>query len=153
MDAIYLPVDFAKAFDTVPHQRLLVKLAGYRIGDKMLSWMAAFLEGWHQRVLVSGNKLLCSPITSSILMLIRRSFAYLDGPTKKNLPVYTSLVRPILEYGNVAWDPTLKRHQQMIENVQRRTPKLVPELKKIEYGDRLRALKLLRLYYREQEET
>ena len=49
---------------------------------------------------------------------IRRSFTYLAGPTMKKL--YTSLVRPILEYGNVVWAPTLKRDQQMIENIQRR---------------------------------
>ena len=70
------------------------------------------------------------------LGLIRRSFTYLDGPTMKKL--YTSLVRLILEYGNVVWAPTLKRDQQMIENVQRRTMKLVPERKNLEYGDRLR---------------
>ena len=34
VDAIYL--DFVKVFDTVPHQRLLVKLAGYGIGGKMI---------------------------------------------------------------------------------------------------------------------
>ena len=54
MDAIYL--DFAKAFDTVPHQRLLVTLAGYGIGGKVLQWIAAFLEGRRQRVLVNGSK-------------------------------------------------------------------------------------------------
>ena len=83
---------------------------------------------------------------NKMLGLIRRSFIYLDGPTMKKL--YTSLVRPILEYGNVAWAPTRKRRQQMIENIQRRTTKLVPELKNLEYGDRLRALKLPSLYYR-----
>ena len=36
----------------------------------------------------------------------------------------------------------------MIENIHRRTTKLVPELKNLEYGDRLRALKLPSLYYR-----
>ena len=70
------------------------------------------------------------------LGLIRRSFTYLDGPTMKK--IYTSLVRLILEFGNVVWAPTLKRDQQMIENVQRRTMKLVPERKNLEYGDRLR---------------
>ena len=83
---------------------------------------------------------------NKMLGLIRRSFTYLDGPTMKKQ--YTSLARPILEYGNVVWAPTLKRDQQMIENIQRRTTKLVPELKNFEYGDRLRALKLPSLYYR-----
>ena len=64
VDAIYL--DFAKAFDTVPHQRLLVKLAGYGIGGKVLQWIAAFLEGRRQRVLVNGSKSSWSPVTSGI---------------------------------------------------------------------------------------
>ena len=34
VDAIYL--DYAKAFDTVPHKRLLAKLYGYGIGGKLL---------------------------------------------------------------------------------------------------------------------
>ena len=93
-----------------------------------------------QQVEMVANK------ANKMLGLIRRSFKYLYGPTMKKL--YTSLVRPILECGNVAWAPTLKRDQQMIENIQRRTTKLVPELKNLEYGDRLRALKLPNLYYR-----
>ena len=36
MDAIFL--DFPKAFNTVPHQRLLVKLTGEGIGGKVLQW-------------------------------------------------------------------------------------------------------------------
>ena len=40
----------------------------------------------------------------------------------------------------------------MIENIQRRKTKLVPELKNLEYGDRLRALKLPSLYYRRGRE-
>ena len=81
-----------------------------------------------------------------MLGLIRRSFTFLDGPTVKKL--YSSLVRPILEYGNVIWAPTLKRDQRILENVQRRATKLIPELKCQEYCDRLKALKLPSLYYR-----
>ena len=62
-----------------------------------------------------------------MLWLIRSSFTFLDGPTIKNL--YSSLVRPILEYGNVIWAPTVKRDQRMLENVQRRAKKVIPELK------------------------
>ena len=43
--------------------------------------------------------------TNKMLGLIRRSFTYLDGSTMKKL--YTSLVRPILEYDNVAWASVL----------------------------------------------
>ena len=93
-----------------------------------------------QQVEMVANK------ANKMLGLIRKSFIYLDGPTMKKL--YTSLVRPILEYGNVVWAPTLKRDQQMIENIQRQTTKLVPELKDLEYGDRLRVLKLQSLYFR-----
>ena len=64
VDAIYL--DFAEAFNTVPHQRLLVKLAGYGIGGKVLQWIAAFLEGRRQSVLVNGSKSSWSPVTSGI---------------------------------------------------------------------------------------
>ena len=42
-DAIYL--DFAKAFDTVPHSRLLAKLKAYGIDGKVLNWIKAFLTG------------------------------------------------------------------------------------------------------------
>ena len=55
---------------------------------------------------------------SRMLGLIRRSFIFLDGPTTKKL--YSTLVRPTLEYGTVIWVPTHKRDQRMLENVQRR---------------------------------
>ncbi len=62
-----------------------------------------------------------------MLGMIRRAYTYMDGGTIKKL--YTSLIRPILEYGNAAWVPSLKREQQQIENVQRRATKMVPELR------------------------
>ena len=64
VDAIYL--DYAKAFDTVPHKRLLAKLYGYGIGGKLLKWIAAFLEGRRQRVIVNGSKSSWTRVTSGI---------------------------------------------------------------------------------------
>ena len=64
VDAIYL--DYAKAFDTVPHKRLLTKLSGYGIGGKLLKWIAAFLEGRRQRVMVNGSKSSWTRVTSGI---------------------------------------------------------------------------------------
>ena len=64
---------------------------------------------------------------NKILGLIRRTFEYLDGEVMKRL--FTSLVRPHLEFSNVAWSPRLIKDQRLIESVQRRATKLVPELK------------------------
>ena len=38
IDVVYL--DFAKAFDKVPHQRLLLKLRDHGIGDKVVNWIS-----------------------------------------------------------------------------------------------------------------
>jgi ribonucleases P/MRP protein subunit RPP40 len=51
VDSTYL--DFAKAFDSAPHQRLLQKLADYGVGGKVLSWIDDFLIGRRQRVMIS----------------------------------------------------------------------------------------------------
>ena len=37
-------MDFSKAFDLVPHQRLFQKLATYGFGGKLLSWFKGFLS-------------------------------------------------------------------------------------------------------------
>nr|WP_204107529.1 reverse transcriptase family protein [Streptococcus dysgalactiae] len=43
MDVIF--IDFCKAFDKVPHSRLLTKLEAYGIGNQLLGWIADFLRG------------------------------------------------------------------------------------------------------------
>ena len=48
-------LDFTKAFDSVPHQRLLAKLKGYAIGGNLLNWLAYFIVGWKQRVSFHGH--------------------------------------------------------------------------------------------------
>lgn len=47
-------LDFSKAFDSVPHERLLVKLDFYGIRGKMLNWIRAFLTNRKQKVSVNG---------------------------------------------------------------------------------------------------
>ena len=54
VDVIYF--DFAKAFDTVPHQRLLLKLKGYGIKNEVLLWIRAFLMDRYQVVTVNGQR-------------------------------------------------------------------------------------------------
>ena len=52
-DIVYL--DFKKAFDSVLHQRLLIKLKGYGMTNKCLNWISSFLSVQHQRVVVKGE--------------------------------------------------------------------------------------------------
>lgn len=47
-------LDFAKAFDKLPHQRLLNKLKYYRIRGCTLHWIGSFLSDKKQRALVEG---------------------------------------------------------------------------------------------------
>ena len=52
-DVIYF--DFSKAFDTVPHARLLLKLQAYGINGELLNWFKSFLTDRHQCVRVNGS--------------------------------------------------------------------------------------------------
>ena len=47
-------IDFAKAFDVVPHDILLRKLAATKIDKRVISWIQEFLTGRSQKVKV-GN--------------------------------------------------------------------------------------------------
>ena len=64
VDVAYL--DFAKAFDSVPHRRLLGKLHAYGIRGKLLDWISAFLIDRRQRVVIQGSKSEWVPVTSGI---------------------------------------------------------------------------------------
>ena len=81
-----------------------------------------------------------------ILGMIRRAYSYLDSHSLVKL--YTSLVRPRLEYGYPAWSPLYKKDCNILENVQRRATKMVPALKDLPYEERLKSLKLPSLFYR-----
>lgn len=275
VDTVFL--DFAKAFDTVPHQRCLAKLQGYGMGGKVLEWIRQFLTGRRQRVTVSGSFSTWADVVSGvpqgsvlgpvlfvcyindlpetitsflymyaddtkvfrkvncdsdrealqrdlnqldewakswqlsfnvekckvmhfggqnsmnyeytmttadgrtstlletkeekdlgvwvdnslkpanhvahavkkanqILGLIRRTFTYMDSKLMKQL--FTALVRPHLEYGNVVWHPYLKKDIELIEGVQHRATRMVPGLAKLAYEERLRIMNLPSLVYR-----
>ena len=53
VDIVYL--DFAKAFDKVPHKRLLLKCEGLGIRGKVLAWIGEWLAGRSQRVVLNGQ--------------------------------------------------------------------------------------------------
>ena len=46
VDVIYL--DFQKAFDKVPHQRLIIKLRAHAMGDSIVNWVSNWLTGRKQ---------------------------------------------------------------------------------------------------------
>ena len=48
-------MDYKKAFDTVPHQKLVQKLKGLRLGDVLTKWIKQFLLGRQMRVHVNGS--------------------------------------------------------------------------------------------------
>ena len=52
VDVVFL--DFAKAFDKVPHQRLLIKVASLSIGGKLFDWISNWLLNRTQRVCING---------------------------------------------------------------------------------------------------
>ena len=54
VDTIYF--DFAKAFDTVPHTRLLKKLQAYGFKGKVFEWIKSFLVNRRQIVKENGSK-------------------------------------------------------------------------------------------------
>jgi len=64
VDCIYL--DYKKAFDSVPHERLLLKLQNLGIRGNVLQWMRSFLTGRQQRVRVENALSDWSPVTSGI---------------------------------------------------------------------------------------
>ena len=59
-------LDFSKAFDTVPYERLLSKCHAAGIRGKTLSWIRSFLTNRRQRVLVSGSGSSWRPVTSGV---------------------------------------------------------------------------------------
>ena len=64
VDAVLL--DISKAFDRVPHQRLLLKLKHYRVRENSLSWIEDFLSARTQEIIIEGSKLSSSPVMSGV---------------------------------------------------------------------------------------
>ena len=59
-----------------------------------------------------------------------------------------SLIRPHLEFSNVAWLPRLIKDRKLIEQMQRCATKLVPDLRAVPYEQRLEDMKIASLSYK-----
>ena len=64
IDEIFL--DFAKAFDKVPHQRLLFKLKKYGITGTLLTWIESFLTSRKQAVRIKNSVSGIGKVTSGV---------------------------------------------------------------------------------------
>ena len=87
-------MDFAKAFDKIPHRRLLYKLDYYGIRGSTHKWINSWLSEHSQKVVLDGQ--------ASDLFL-RRNLALAPRHTKE--VAYKTLVRPRLEYAAPIWHP------------------------------------------------
>jgi len=64
IDTVYL--DFQKAFDTVPHRRLMNKLYSYGIRGKVQQWIENFLSNRKQHVKIGNAMSSVAPVISGI---------------------------------------------------------------------------------------
>ena len=64
VDVLYL--DYSKAFDTVPHQRLLKQVESFGVTDLALQWIEGFLSNRRQKVRVNNEVSDWSPVISGI---------------------------------------------------------------------------------------
>ena len=83
-----------------------------------------------------------------ILGQIRRSFNFMDIETMRLL--FTSLVRPHLEYANVVWAPRLQKDINLIEGVLRRATKIIPGMKDLDYNTRLKKANIPSMKHRRE---
>ena len=84
---------------------------------------------------VSGQVNNCVGKANKMLGWITSSLRYLDCRMLKT--IFKSSVRPHLEYAIPVWRPCFRKDIKLIENVQRRASRMVNELKKFEYDERL----------------
>jgi ribonucleases P/MRP protein subunit RPP40 len=64
IDVIYL--DFKKAFDKVPHNKLIEKMKANKINPSIIKWVKNWLTGRKQRVVVRGTRSNWLPVASGV---------------------------------------------------------------------------------------
>ena len=64
--------------------------------------------------------------------------------------IITSMLRPKLEYAAVVWSPHLKKDIRKLERIQRTATKMVPELRDLQYEERLSKMGLPTLQARRE---
>ena len=88
----------------------------------------------------------CTKKANRMLGMIKRTFKNRNLEGIKRL--YTSLVRPILDYGAPVWSPFLRKDIERVENIQRRATKLINSIRNLDYPTRLKRTNLSTLEVR-----
>ena len=83
---------------------------------------------------------------NAVMGIIRRLFDYLDQ--NMFLQLFQSLVRPLVETSVGVWAPYTKTDIAELERIQRRATTQVPDLKHLEYSERLEKIGLPTLVFR-----
>ena len=73
---------------------------------------------------------------NQVLGMIRRNITYKEKSFI--VPLYKAIVRPHIVYCIQAWNPHLRKDIDMLEKIQRRATKLIPELIDFRYEERLK---------------
>jgi hypothetical protein len=70
---VYL--DFAKAFDKVPRERLLEKLRAHGVQGRALNWIRSWLTGRKQRLVLNGKRVFLFPLYKNSMFEIYTYFS------------------------------------------------------------------------------
>jgi len=85
----------------------------------------------------------------SMLGIIKRNFKHLT--IQSFIMLYKNVVRSHLDYCFFVWSPYMKKDIEALEKVQKRATKILPQLKHMNYSDRLKACKLPIIHYTIEE--
>jgi len=85
--------------------------------------------------------------TYAMLGIIKRNFKYIS--INNFILLYKSMVRSLLVYCVSVWVPYKKGDIEVLEKVQKKATKIIPEVRHLPYMDRLKVCKLPTLHYRQ----
>ena len=91
-------------------------------------------------VIYAANK------ANKLMGMLRCTFTYYDTGLAKQL--YTTFIRPHLEFAVAAWNPYQKGDIDRLEKVQRRATRLIPAIRELPYEARLKIMGLSPLVLR-----